>query len=557
VLPALGSPEGIALRRAFQEQTRAWAPSALPLPASLLLDPARLASLLASPPGDFREREPRALLLRALAESEALLGVKKDSAPRAEKTGAGGCCGTAEALLGWVAGQVRESRQEAARSLAGLRDGERERFTERAQKLRSAVERQVFLHDARGKGEVGELAALAEEGRRFQAGACVAGVRRLARALDPSVLAALAGASWPEREAPAGSGVEGSVRGWLDTPEGPVVLGGAGPNRYQGRFLAILDTGGDDRYEMRSGEEPSLVLDLTGDDAYTVEEGAAWAPGRALLLADLAGNDRYRSAGAGLASGYFSASALVDGAGDDRYEVGHGGLGAGRFGAGVLVDAAGNDHYRGGRATQGFGGPGGVGVLVDAAGDDRYESAEAEGVDHREAQLAQGCGMGIREMAYGGVGLLVDLAGNDRYQAREYAQGVGYFGGLGVLRDRGGNDAYRGRKYSQGAGVHGAVGLLLDEDGDDRYVLEGAERGQGMAWDLAVAALVDLAGDDHYEAPGLAQGYGAQNGLALLIDLGGGALRGCRDEESCGGTAGRNDYAGGRGAGSLAWFWGR
>ncbi len=534
----------------------AWAPAALPLPASLLLDPARLTSLLASPPGDFREREPRALLLRALAESESLLGVKIYPHRSVQKTGESGCCGSAEALLGWVAGLARESRREAARSLDGFVGGERERFVERAGKLRSAVERQVFLHDARGRGEARELAALAEEGRRFRVGACVAGVRRLAGALDPSVAEALRGASWPEREAPAGSGVEGLVQGWLDTEEGPVVLGGRGANRYRGRFLAIVDAGGEDRYELRSGEEPSLVLDLAGDDEYAVEEGPAWAPGRALLLADLGGNDRYRSAGAGLASGYFSASVLVDAAGDDRYEAGHGGLGAGRFGAGVLVDGAGNDRYRGGRATQGFGGPGGVGVLVDAAGDDRYESAETEGVDHREAQLAQGCGMGIREMAYGGVGMLVDLAGDDRYQAREYAQGVGYFGGLGMLRDRGGNDAYRGRKYSQGAGVHGAVGLLLDEGGDDRYVMEGAERGQGMAWDLAVAALIDLAGEDRYEASGLAQGYGAQNGLALLVDLGGGALRGCRDEGGCGGKTGRNDYAGGRGAGSLAWFWG-
>ncbi|MDW8251270.1 MAG: rhodanese-like domain-containing protein, partial [Myxococcales bacterium] len=303
VVPVLDSPEGIALRRAFQEQAQAWAPSALPLPASLLLDPARLASLLASPPGDFQEREPRALLLRALEESEALLGVKKDFNRRAEKTGAGECCGTAEALVRWVAGQVRASRREATRALDGFLDQERKMFAERAARLRGAVERQVFLHDARERGEVMELAALAEEGRRFRAGACVMGVRRLARVLDSAVLTALVGASWPEREAPAGSGVEGLVRGWLDMPEGPVVLGGQGANRYRGRFLAILDMGGDDRYEMRSGEEPSLVLDLAGDDVYTVEEEAAWAPGRALLLADLAGNDRYRSVGAGLASG--------------------------------------------------------------------------------------------------------------------------------------------------------------------------------------------------------------------------------------------------------------
>jgi rhodanese-related sulfurtransferase len=334
VVPALGSPAGLALRRAFQAQTLAWAPAALPLPASLLQDPARLALLLASPPGDFREREPRALLLRALAESERLLGVQNTSPWSVRKTEGSGCCGSAEALLGWVAGLARESRREAVRSLDGFRGGERERFVELVGKFRSAVERQVFLHDVRGRGEARELAVLAEEGRRFRVGACVAGVRRLAGVLDPSVVEALRGASWPEQEAPAGLGVEGPVQGWLDTEEGPVVLGGRGANRYRGRFLAILDAGGEDRYELRSGEEPSLVLDLAGDDEYAVEEGEAWAPGRALLLADLAGNDRYRSAGAGLASGYFSASALVDAVGDDRYEAGHGGLGAGRFGGG-------------------------------------------------------------------------------------------------------------------------------------------------------------------------------------------------------------------------------
>jgi hypothetical protein len=383
-------------------------------------------------------------------------------------------------------------------------------------------------------------------------------VRLLGETLRPGFLAALreAAEKGPERDAPAGAGVEGTIRGWLETPEGPVVLGGRGANRYRGRFLAILEPGGDDQYTLKAGEEPSLLLDLAGDDVHEVEdqENSPWTPGRALLLADLAGDDRYRGTGAGLASGYFSASVLLDRAGNDRYEAERSGLGAGRFGAGVLLDLDGEDRYQGGRATQGFGGPGGVGLLLDLRGDDRYENAPSAAVDHREAGFSQGCGMGLRELAYGGVGLLVDEAGNDRYEARDYAQGVGYFGGLGLLQDRAGNDVYTGRRYTQGAGIHGAVGLLLEGGGDDHYRIEGQERGQGMAWDLAVAALLDEGGDDRYEAPGMAQGYGAQNGLALLLDRGGQARRSCGEEASCGGRVGGNEYAGGRGAGSLAWL---
>jgi hypothetical protein len=203
----------------------------------------------------------------------------------------------------------------------------------------------------------------------------------------------------------------------------------------------------------------------------------------------------------------------------------------------------------------GFGGPHGFGVLIDHAGDDVYEAVSLAKTStkllHPRASMMQGCGMGIRQLSFGGLGMLIDYAGDDRYEAKEYAQGVGYVGGLGVLLDLAGNDRYRGEKFVQAAGVHAGVGVLRDAAGDDKYLLTRLQ-GQAAAWDLGIALLEDGRGRDSFSAPKRAQAFAANNGIAVMRLGGANPRLVCEQKATCQGYAGSNDYAGGRGAKSIA-----
>ncbi len=359
--------------------------------------------------------------------------------------------------------------------------------------------------------------------------------------------------SWGEatRRAPR---VEGDVLAWRETPVGPVVIGGPKANRYRGQFAAIIDLGGNDEYADIPVGGPALLVDLAGDDLYRLAAPSG-AVGGVQLWFDKSGDDRYETTTFGLGGAFHGVQILLDQSGNDAYAARSLSLGAAIFGVGILIDGAGNDRYRAVRGAMGFGGPHGFGALIDHAGDDVYEAVSVAKTSikllHPRASMMQGCGMGIRQLSFGGLGMLIDSAGDDRYEAKEYAQGVGYVGGLGVLLDRKGNDRYRGEKFVQASGVHAGVGVLRDVTGDDEYVLTRLQ-GQAMAWDLGIALLEDGGGRDSFRAPERAQAFAANNGIAVMRLGGANPRLLCEQEATCRGHAGSNDYAGGRGAKSIA-----
>lgn len=342
------------------------------------------------------------------------------------------------------------------------------------------------------------------------------------------------GAAWRggERAAPRAlrGRVEGRIRFAAPSPWGWIVFGGASANRYRGAFAAIVDPGGDDEYDLAR-----------------VWEGESCA---VQVVADLAGDDRYRSLGAGtLGAGLAGAGLLYDGAGDDLYEGGLVSLGAGFLGVGVLWDRAGRDRYLAGAAcegmgflgigrlrddagddlyqatlhAQGFGYVAGLGALEDSAGNDLYVvQPEVTAVLHyndRSYSLSQGVSFGERPHHSGGIGLLLDAGGNDGYVADLFAQGTAYWFGIGGLWDHDGHDNYTAYQYAQGSGVHRAVGLLLDDAGNDTYQSKGVS--QGVGHDLGLGVLRDLLGNDAYTSTDLSQGAGNANGIGILLDASG------------------------------------
>ncbi|MCG3122363.1 MAG: hypothetical protein GIKADHBN_00750 [Phycisphaerales bacterium] len=336
--------------------------------------------------------------------------------------------------------------------------------------------------------------------------------------------------------------------------EGPLVIGGAGPNTYDmSKVARVYDIGGNDIYrylpgdlfvdQTISGEGGAatvkarvlarVVVDLGGDDVHEASGdfcGPATGVFGVSILDDQGGNDQYRSTGqCAIGAGLVGIGVLIDRGGNDRYEnpgPGSGwSIGSGYYGAGIVIDVMGDDTYLGEKLTQGVGGPRGLGAIIDGAGTDLYRAngpsfPSAYGTPGVWLGMSQGFGVGVRGYAQGGIGGIWDLGGDDRYEAGEFSQACGYFWALGILHDSGGHDVYLGNRYSQGSAAHQAAGLLIDENGDDTYWSMTAA-GQGAAWDQSIGMLIDRAGNDSYRAGGLSQGSAAQQAIGVLIDLGG------------------------------------
>lgn len=379
----------------------------------------------------------------------------------------------------------------------------------------------------------------------------VPAVEEAVSALDAGGLAtsSLLAASAVERAARELRGLSPprKLRWEVATPRGKVRLAGSGSDRHvasDGPFLAIVDLGGDDRYEgsLAAGIWPSqpvsVLLDLGGDDRYDARDAAQGCGlGGVGVLFDVAGRDRYRAVSRAQGFAQLGVGVLVDGGGDDRYALEDAGQGSATFGTALLVDRGGDDAYELFHDGQGFGGPDGVGLLADLAGKDRYvavrDTARAGRPDTKSdgkgaTSNAQGVGLGRRgdltdgRLWAGGLGALVDLGGDDVYTGGTWCQGAGYTFGTGLLVDTAGDDAYEAVWYAQGSAAHGALGLLLDRAGNDRYALVGTGgAGMGFGWDFAVGMLVDLSGNDEYRAVRLALGAAMQRSVGLFLDAAG------------------------------------
>lgn len=347
-----------------------------------------------------------------------------------------------------------------------------------------------------------------------------------------------------------------------ETPQGAVIIGTPGRDRYEGRALLILDPGGDDLYEGEVGvandlvgQAFSAVIDLDGNDVYRSERlaglGSAWLG--VSVIHDQAGRDVYQLQGSGLAHAVGGYARLRDAGGDDLYEATALAQACAVLGVGWLEDDSGNDTYRLGAFGQAASGLFGAAVLLDHEGADVYVAGGLK-PDHERNQdrylsLAQGFSIGDRPDTGGGVALLMDLAGNDVYRADIYGQGVGYYYALGMLVDVAGNDSYTMYQYGQGAGIHLSGGLLADDAGNDfyaSYILA-----QGAAHDYAVGALVDRDGNDTYTADHHSQGRALNNALAFLVDEAGDDAYFGRQPDQCQGVGNNGGF---RDYGSLAFL---
>jgi hypothetical protein len=354
----------------------------------------------------------------------------------------------------------------------------------------------------------------------------------------------------------------------IDTPWGQVRLcGGANDTHPRQPYLLLIDTGGDDTYygggATASLENAvSLLIDLAGDDRYADDAETLAKPlverdgrgGRAGLafggaalgyavLADVAGDEVYRTQAAGLGAARFGVGLLVDLAGNDAYDGYAFVQGAGLAGVGALIDREGRDLYACFYEAQGFGAVKGFGMLLDALGDETYTAHPmpiefpSPQTAERNVSMAQGAGYGRRadysdgRSWAGGVGMLIDVQGSDRYTCGVFGQGVGYWGGVGMLIDLQGDDVREGTWYVQGAAAHFAIGYLEDRLGNDR-TLAALNMAIGAGHDFSIGYYIDFAGNDEYNAPSLALGGANANGIGIFVDLAGDDLYQARSKDA-------------------------
>lgn len=326
------------------------------------------------------------------------------------------------------------------------------------------------------------------------------------------------------------SGVRGGVYYYEETKMGKVVIGSEEDNVYKSDFALIIDLGGNDKYQGRTGgaigilSDPfSVCIDLNGNDIYDASD-KLFNLGSAIfgcgILLDLKGNDVYRGYHYSQAAGLFGTGILVDYEGEDFYQAGYYAQGAGQIGIGMLIDNSGEDIYHSYNYCQGFASIWGYGLLSDLNGNDIYY-AGGKYIHHPllpydYRSFSQGFAIGWRPDASGGIGFLYDKSGNDFYNGDVFTQGCSYWYSLGILYDESGQDRYSAAEYAQGAGIHLSVGILIDKDGDDYYYSRlGPSQGEGH--DLSVGILIDRKGKDYYSVSG-GQGIGLTNSFGLFLD---------------------------------------
>ncbi|MBK9333777.1 MAG: hypothetical protein IPM96_15560 [Ignavibacteria bacterium] len=261
-----------------------------------------------------------------------------------------------------------------------------------------------------------------------------------------------------------------------------IAVGGNGKNIYNGHFDFIIDTGGDDVYNVnKSGSKNlftgnfSCIIDLSGNDLYTSKDnftlaGSSFSSG---FIFDADGDDTYRGKNTSLGSALFGTGILWDLKGNDIYQADKFSTGAAAFGYGILSDTEGNDVYIANSYSQGFGMTRGIGVISDRKGNDSYlidaRSLDIGRYEDHYVSMSQGYGLGLRPYYAGGIGMIIEGEGNDIYNTDIFGQGGAYWYALGIISDNSGNDKYNSYQYAQGAGIHLAVGILYDRSGWDFY----------------------------------------------------------------------------------------
>ena len=287
----------------------------------------------------------------------------------------------------------------------------------------------------------------------------------------------------------------------IATPEGDVVIAGAGPTRHD--------------------RAAGVIVDLGGENHYLGEATRAW-------IVNFAGGNRYGAPSLSLGAGILDCRVLWDQEGNDIYEGESMTQGFGAFGIGLLINDGGHNTYRADMFAQGAARSWGVGLLASRGGHNVCQAGgkfvhkpllEKEGFTET---MGQGMAIGFRgdnsgtPSRSGGIGLMWSGAGYNTYAGGTYCQGASYWFSFGCLCDDGGNNQYIANYYSQASAMHLTVAALITHGSQNVYAINvGASHAIGHDWGIAL--LWTEGGGNLYAAGGAAAGTAIANGVGIFV----------------------------------------
>lgn len=301
----------------------------------------------------------------------------------------------------------------------------------------------------------------------------------------------------------------------LNTKYGKIAIGGMGNDVYTGNFIAIIDLGGDDTYNLEQFDSQlsyyspiRFIIDCSGNDNYKGKDfniGSGYFGVNFII--DNSGNDTYSANNYSISSGIFGVGIIDDADGNDKYINNNFGIAASFYGIGILYDNKGDDTYESFNYSQSFSSTKGLSILRDNQGDDKY-LFKKNGGEYNQAST-----IGNRISGSGSLSFLLDNAGNDNYLAKYKSQSYAGQNGITVLLDKSGSDYYNSLIFSQASAAQYSIALFRDYLGNDTYsqVFSFAANTSYYSYSL----FNDNNGDDYYIE---STNYGNQNYASFFID---------------------------------------
>lgn len=284
----------------------------------------------------------------------------------------------------------------------------------------------------------------------------------------------------------------------LTTKYGKIAIGGKGNDIYKGNFIAIIDLGGDDTYNLEQFDSQlsfyspiRFIIDMEGNDKYNGKDyniGSGYFG--ANIIIDYKGNDTYTANNYSIACGIFGVGIIDDYDGNDKYINHNFGIASSFYGIGILNDFSGDDIYESMNLSQSFSSTKGLSILKDNKGNDKYSYKPKGG------EYLQSVTLGNKISGAGSLSFLFDNAGNDSYLAKYKSQSFAGQNGISVLYDYNGNDFYNSLIFSQAAASEFSITLLRDYLGNDKYsqVFNFSANTSFYSYSL----FNDISGDDYY-----------------------------------------------------------
>ncbi|HRP02242.1 MAG TPA: hypothetical protein PLE30_06290 [Candidatus Kapabacteria bacterium] len=285
----------------------------------------------------------------------------------------------------------------------------------------------------------------------------------------------------------------------INTKYGKIAIGSVGNDEYTGNFIAIIDLGGDDTYNLEQFDNQSayfapvrFIIDFDGNDKYYGKDynlGSGYFGINYII--DYKGNDSYKADNFSVASAICGVGLIEDSEGNDKYINKNFGIAASFMGVAILNDKKGDDTYESANFSQSFSTTLGMSILRDNDGNDKYINNESNG-----GKFLQASSIGNEVSGAAGLSLLIDKYGDDYYQAKYKSQSFATNNGISILKDYSGDDTYKSLIYSQASSQYNSLALLNDVEGNDKYLQPFGNQSNSRAY--AYSMFFDEQGSDYY-----------------------------------------------------------